>query len=44
MLQLNEEDVDKRFDELVDQGHLIYGPSTVTSMVDDNIPVALTIL
>lgn len=39
MLQLVEEELDKRFDELVEQGHLIYGPSTVTSIVDDGIPV-----
>lgn len=39
MLQLVEDDLDRRFDELVEQGHLIYGPSTVTSIVDDGIPV-----
>ncbi|TLD30005.1 putative phosphorylase [Venturia nashicola] len=38
MLQLVEADLDKRFDELVEQGNLIYGPSTVTSIVDDGIP------
>ncbi|QDS70302.1 hypothetical protein FKW77_008160 [Venturia effusa] len=38
MLQLEEEDLDKRFDELVEQGKLVYGPSTVTSIVDDGVP------
>jgi len=42
MLQLDEDGLDKRFDKLVEQGHLIYGPSTVTSIVDDGISVAFS--
>jgi hypothetical protein len=43
MLQLDENELDRRFDELVEQGQLIYGPSTITSIVDDGIPVATSI-
>lgn len=39
MLQLVEDDLDTKFDKLVEQGNIIYGPSTVTSIIDDGIPV-----
>jgi len=41
MLQLNEEDLDDQFDQLVAQGHLIYGPSTITSLIDDGVQVII---
>jgi hypothetical protein len=42
MLGLDENELDQRFDELVKQGHLIYGPSTITSLVDDGISVTFS--